>query len=290
MSAAGGPVPLEVRQSWLSDARSHLDAELERVLGDRWRLDGRRRPPRREWVTISDFDVTQPCATRFARPSDDESSPSVTTLVTRALAKLALAEWDGVEPPVRALDRTLATLAEPAWVAEALDELDSAARAAVRASVEAWMADVLSSVRGRSDLRWEVERARVDVPGRSIRLTAACDARLGERLRPTTLLVHSGRVPDEYHDRIVAGFVALVVSFWAQAVPERVRCSTAGTGTTRAVPITPEVLAVAVGRIVDLAAAVAEPETAPLAPGGWCRWCHRLGECEPGQSQLGGST
>ncbi len=277
---------LELRSAWLGAARDRLVDELDRVLGDALRLEGRRRPPWSEWVAISDFDLTGRCAGRFAHPDPDSSPRSATTLLTRALAKLALGAWDGTESPGSALRRVLPTITEPTWVVDALEELDPAARVAVQSSAEAWMADVLTSVRGRRDLRWQVARSRVEVPGRSIRLAAACDARLGDPRRPTTLLVHSGRLPDDAHDAVVAGFVSLVVCFWGRAVPERVRLSSAGTGIARRVVVTPEVLDRGVDRIVELASHRAVPDAAPLTPGGWCRWCHRLEDCTVGRVHL----
>jgi len=272
----------------LAAARADLTAGLDGVLGDRLRSSGGGAGGRPRRVLVRDIDVPGRCPARFAHPEDSVWGDLTTTTATRTLGRLVLRRWEGVGPPARALDDLLARPDElPDWLADGLEPLDPAALAAIRASVLAWVADARTPVRSRTDLVWDGPGGPVDVPGRALRLTARWDARLGPRRSPTTLLVHSPRAADPEVDRLLAGFVALVGCFWSEAVAERVRFSTAGTGTTRAVAVTADVLGAAIERVVELVGHAVEPESAPALAGTWCRWCHRLQDCAVGRGHLG---
>jgi hypothetical protein len=280
------PDPAE-RAELLARARERLQASLDDLLGDRLRAGGR--PPRDPagWVEVRDADVVGRCAARFAHPEPSQWSDLTTVTATRTLGRLVLRERDPSESPDATLDRILAGADDlPAWLANGLEPLDRSAVAAVRASVLAWVADALTPVRGRTDLAWDGTTERVTVPGRAVQLVARWDARLGSRRSPTTLLVHSPRVVDRADDLVAAGFVALVACHHSGVAPERIRFSTAGTGATRAVAITGPVLSSAVERIVELVGHAVEPDRAPITAGRWCRWCHRLDDCEVGRAAV----
>lgn len=280
------PDPAE-RAELLAAARGRLQASLDDLLGDRLRASGRPPRDRAGWIEVRDADMVGRCAARFAHPEPSQWSDLTTITATRTLGRLVLRDRDPSESPDAALDRILAGADDlPAWLANGLEPLDRSATAAVRTSVLAWVADALTAVRGRSDLAWDGATERVTVPGRAVQLVARWDARLGSRRSPTTLLVHSPRVADGADDVVAAGFVALVACHHSGVAPERIRFSTAGTGTTRAVAVTDAVLSSAVERIVELVGHSVEPDRAPFTAGGWCRWCHRLDDCEVGRAAV----
>ena len=275
------------RADLLATARARLQASLDHLLGDRLRAAGRPPRDRAGWIEVRDADVAGRCAARFAHPEPLEWSDLTTVTATRTLGRLVLRSREGTESPDVALDRVLAAADDlPTWLANGLEPLDRSATAAVRASVLAWVADALTSVRGRSDLVWDGATERVTVPGRALQLVARWDARLGSRRSPTTLLVHSPRVAEPDDDLVLAGFVALVACHHSGVAPERIRFATAGTGSTRAVAVTEPVLGAAVDRVVDLVGHAVEPDRAPFTPGGWCRWCHLLDGCDAGRSRV----
>jgi hypothetical protein len=174
----------------------------------------------------------------------------------------------------------------PQWLANGLEPLDRSARAAVAASVTAWALDAVAAVRSRPELIWDGRNQKVNLDPYAVTLSARWDARLGDVRSPTTLLVHSGRVADRDGDEVQAGFVALVACFRGRAVPERVRFSTAGTGQTRAVSITADVLDRAIDRVLELLGHAVAPESAEYVAGRWCSWCHLAADCAAGQRFL----
>ena len=166
------------------------------------------------------------------------------------------------------------------------ETLDRSGRATVAAAAAAWAAGALGAVGGRDDLTWSRQNEMVSVPDRAVRLSGSWDAILGRRRAPSAVLVMSNAPPDTERDRLVAGFTALVVGFGPRVVPDRVRLGSASTGSTRPVAVTPELLAVAVDRVVELVAHRASPDDAPLVPGRWCSHCHLLESCDAGTAHL----
>ena len=277
------------RSQLLSDARSRLTAGAERVLGTRFVAEGRRPRDGAGWLDVTDHALSGRCPARFAHPEPSTFSEFTTTMATRNLGRLVLQRWDGTRPVSDVTDELLARADDlPQWLANGLEPLDRSARAAVVASVTAWALDASTAVRSRPDLIWDGRNQKVDVSPYAITLSARWDARLGDLRSPTTLLVHSGRVADRAMDEVQAGFVALVACFRGRAVPERVRFSTAGTGQTRAVGITAEVLGLAIDRVLELLGHAVAPDDAPLVPGRWCTWCHLADDCDAGQRFLSG--
>lgn len=277
------------RAALLADARARLASGVERVLGDRFVAEGRRPRDGAGWLDVTDHELTGRCPARFAHPEPSVFPEFTTTLATRNLGRFVLRRWDGERPVGDVTDELLGRADDlPQWLANGLEPLDRSGRAALAAAVTAWALDAVTAVRSRPDLIWDGRNQKVDLDPYAVTLSARWDARLGDVREPTTLLVHSGRVADRAVDEVQAGFVALVACFRGRAVPERVRFSTAGTGRTRAVGITPDVLHGAVDRVLELLGHAAAPAEAPVVAGRWCTWCHLAEECEAGQRFLAG--
>jgi hypothetical protein len=88
-----------------------------------------------------------------------------------------------------------------------------------------------------------------------------------------------------------ARFYALVETLARGTPPYRVATYYLDSGTYRKEDVTPDVLAVAVRRTVDGARAMHIVQTEPareldLRPNPLCRFCPRLGECEPGRAHV----
>jgi hypothetical protein len=285
--ASAGSAP--DRSQLLADARARLAAGTERVLGERLVAEGRRPADGSGWFDVTDHSLSGRCPAQFAHPEPSVFSEFTTPMATRNLGRFVLQRWDGSRPvgdvTAELLDRSDDL---PQWLANGLESLDRSARAAVAASVTAWALDAVSAVRSRPDLIWDGRNQKVNLDPYAVTLSARWDARLGDVRAPTTLLVHSGRVADRAVDELQAGFVALVACFRGRAVPERVRFSTAGTGRTRAVGITADVLGRAVDRVLQLLGHAVQPDAAEFVAGRWCTWCHLADECDVGQRFLGG--
>lgn len=281
--------PAADRAQLLAGARAQLAAGMERVLGTRFVAEGRRPRDGAGWLDVTDHALNGRCPARFAHPEPSGFSEFTTTMATRNLGRYVLQQWDGSRPLGEITNSLLDRSDDlPQWLANGLEPLDRSARAAVAASVTAWALDAVTAVRSRPDLIWDGRNQKVDLDPYAVTLSARWDARLGDVRSPTTLLVHSGRVADRAVDEVQAGFVALVACFRGRAVPERVRFSTAGTGGTRAVGITADVLDRAVERVLELVGHAAAPDGAPFVAGRWCSWCHLAEECETGRRHLGG--
>jgi hypothetical protein len=285
--ASAGSAP--DRSQLLADARARLAAGTERVLGERLVAEGRRPADGSGWLDVTDHALTGRCPARFAHPEPSVFSEFTTTMATRNLGRFVLQRWDGSRPVGEVTDELLDCADDlPQWLTNGLEPLDRSARAAMAASVTAWALDAVAAVRSRPDLVWDGRNQKVNLDPYAVTLSARWDARLGDVRSPTTLLVHSGRVADRNGDEVQAGFVALVACFRGRAVPERVRFSTAGTGQTRAVSITADVLDRAIDRVLELLGHAVAPESAEYVAGRWCSWCHLAADCAAGQRFLSG--
>lgn len=292
--AAGSPRPgseepdRTTRIGWATDARERLREALDGALGDRLVREAQESLGWDDWVKVRGYDLGERCLARWAGPDADDYSDNVRTTAKR-FALGALAERRPGESPAVALDRALEDHELwPSGLWTFWQGLDRAGRAAVRAAAVSWAVGALTSIRGRG-VTWvrPSSPAYIRVDGRRIQLHANWDATHGGVAYPTTLVIVTDASPGPL-DRYRAGFAALVAALGRRCVPVRVRHASPTTGTHRAEEVTPSLLELAVDRVVELAAAAAAPDAAPVAPGGWCRYCHLLADCTEGRAAVGG--
>jgi hypothetical protein len=264
-------------------ARDDLVRRLDALLGDRLRLEQKRPRDGAGWVDVSAHDLSVVCPSRWSVAFDDFVVTVPT--VAGAVGRVALRDRRAGEPAGVAVQRVLSSVddldRDAAWFADWYEqELDRAGQAAVRAAATTWASGALAAVGGRP-LSWATRRQLFDVPDRTIRLRAGWDAADGVA-RPDVLLVMSGRAPTDPALELVAGFNALVDGLLRRRVPLRVRIGSAATASTVAFPVTAELLARTVERVVQLVAWRVEADRAPTSPGRWCRDCHLLDVCPDG--------
>jgi hypothetical protein len=272
---------VSARQDLATRARSRLGTALDDLLGDRLRLTEKRPRDGAGWVDVSGHDLSEPCPARWSVPVDDFAE--TTRTVAGAVGRLALRERTEDEAPGAVVDRVLADLVEVDPDAFYLDwylGLDRSAQAAVRAASTTWAVGALRAVGGRR-LVWSPRRQPADVEGRTIRLRGTWDAS-DRRAKPDVLVVMSGRAPADDALPALAGFNALVDGLLRREVVERVRIGSAATATTVAVPVTEDLLGLAIDRVVELVRHRVEPDAAPAVPGAWCRHCPQLDVCPEG--------
>ncbi len=261
-------------------ARDDLVRRLDDLLGERLRLEQKRPRDGAGWVDVSGHDLAAVCPSRWSVAFDDfvVTAPTVAGAVGRA----ALRERRDGESAGAAVDRVLRSVddldRDAAWFAYWYEqELDRSGRAAVRAAATTWAAGALAAVGGRP-LSWATRRQLFDVPERMVRLRAGWDAADGVA-RPDVLVVMSGRAPTDPALELLAGFNALVDGLLRRQVPLRVRVGSAATASTVAFPVTADLLARTVERVVQLVAWRVDADSAPTVPGRWCRDCHLLDVC-----------
>ncbi|UDY34809.1 hypothetical protein [Dermatobacter hominis] len=269
-------------------ARDDLVGRLDALLGDRLRLEQKRPRDGAGWVDVSAHDLALVCPSRWSVPFDDFVVTAATA--AGAIGRVALRERRDGEPVGVAVDRVLTSVddldRDAAWFADWYEqELDRAGRAAVRAAATTWATGALAAVAGRP-LSWATRRQLVDVPERTIRLRANWDASDGVS-RPDVLVVMSARAPSDPALGLLAGFNALADGLLRRQVPARVRVGSPATASTVAFPVTADLLARAVERVVELVRWRAEPDAAPTSPGRWCRDCHLLDVCPDAGASVG---
>lgn len=279
MSSDGGDRTAADRTGLAEAAGARLVERLDALVGEQLRRDGKRTRDGSGWVDVGAHDLAAVCPSRWSVPFDDFVATATT--VAGAIGRTVLRERRDAEPVGAAVARVLAAAddldRDAAWFLDFYEGLDRAGAAAVRAAATTWAVGALGAVRGRA-LVWAPRRQPVDVPGRAIRLKANWDA--SDRVaKPDVLLVMSGRSPTDPELEVVAGFNALVDGLLRHQVPERVRVGSAATASTRAFPVTAELLEVAIERIVELVGWRVDPDSAPLVPGRWCADCHLLDVC-----------
>ena len=276
------------RAELAATARDDLVRRLDDLLGERLRLEQKRPRDGAGWVDVSGHDLAAVCPSQWSVAFDD-FVPSAST-AAGAIGRLALRDRRDGEPIAAAIERLLAAVNEldphTAWFADWYEqELDRSGRAAVRAAATTWAIGALAAVRGKP-LSWVSRRQPYDVPDRMIRLRPNCDATTAGS-RPDVLLVMSGRAPTDPALELVAGFNALVDGLFRRQVPLRVRVGSAATASTVAFPVTADLLARTVERVVQLVAWRVDADSAPTVPGRWCRDCHLLDVCPAAPSPGG---
>ena len=273
------------RRELAGRAAARLGEALDLALGDTFRATAKRPRDGAGWFDVSGHDLAAPCPARWSVAGDDFVLSTRT--VAGALGRLALRERHPDEPPGAAVDRVAGDLfaAEAdAFYIDWFEGLDRAGRAAVRAAATTWAVGALAAVGGR-ELRWQTTRRTCNVADRAVRLRGGCDA-LDRVARPEVLVVITGRALGADAVRVRAGFEALVDGMPRRQTVDRVRMGSAASAVTRAFPVTEELLDAAIGRVAELAAYRAVPDSAPAVPGRWCDDCPQLEVCPEGSALM----
>lgn len=275
----------DARRELANRAAARLGKALDLALGDAFRATTKRPRDGAGWFDVSGHDLAAPCPARWSVAGDDFALSTRT--VAGALGRLALRERHPEEPPGVAVDRVagdLFAVEADAFYIDWYEGLDRAGRAAVRAAATTWAVGALAAVGGRV-LRWQTTRRTCNVADRAVRLRGGCDA-LDRVARPEVLVVITGRALGDDAVRVRAGFEALVDGMPRRQTVDRVRMGSAASAGTRAFPVTEELLDEAIGRVAELAAYRAVPDSAPTVPGRWCGDCAQLEVCPEGSALM----
>lgn len=283
------------RRALATDARARLLESVDAVLGERFRAEPGTRPDiYADGIVVSSFGLLERCARRAAVPADDFVDTVGTARRRVGLAALRQLGDDASSAThlAAAVDEVIEQRTSLSrGLADWIEGLDRAARAAVAAAAFAWAAAVARLVGPSPDIRWAdaSSSSHIDVPGRLVRVTASHDALLGgvvsgERL----LLVADGQ--GGARDRLRAGYLALVRALGTQHAPTRVTLAAPSRGSLERVDVDEQLLALAVDRVAEHVAARALRDAAPATPGRWCGRCHLLELCEEGRAKLVAAT
>ncbi len=223
------------RQVLATDVRERLVDAADAVLGERFRPPPGRRPdPYDDGVVISAHTIGERCPRRATTPALDYVD-SVAT-VRRRIGLLALRRAAVARPPSARSQRSVPTLAAalpdevertladptewPPRLWDWVSSLSPPARAAVSAAVVTWCDGAVRLVGDPDRIVWSdpVRTPRWDLPGRSVALTAAFDARHGTPRAGERLLVLSDATSPSQR-RIRAAHVALVHTLGTRSRP-----------------------------------------------------------------------
>ena len=283
------PTDRETRRLLAGVVRERLVASLSAALGDRLVPERGARPNYYDdGIVVSAFGLLERCPRRAARPAQDFVESVATARRRVGLAALRRI-GDDASPATRvagAVDEVLADRSDLGInLAEWIDQLDRAGRAAVAAGAITWAGSVLRLVGRHPSIRWAdpSSGSSWNVPDRLVRVTASHDALTGsvgtgERL----LAVADG--PGGAGDRLRAGYLALVRSLGLQHTPLRVTLAAPSRGVLERVDVDDALLTLAVDRVVEHVAHRADPDAAPPVPGRWCTHCHLLEVCDEGRA------
>jgi len=288
-AGAAGAADREARRHLAATVRDRLVASLAVVLDDRLVPERGVRPNYYDdGVVVSVFGLLERCPRRAARPAQDFVESVATARRRVGLAALRRI-GDDASPATRvasAVDEVLADRSDLGLnLAEWIDQLDRAGRAAVAAGSTTWAGSVLRLVGRHPSIRWAdpSSGSSWNVPDRLVRVTASHDAltgsvRTGERL----LVVADGA--GGAGDRLRAGYLALVRSLGLQHAPRRITLAAPSRGELVRVEVDDALLTLAVDRVVEHVAYRADPDAAPPVPGRWCNHCHLLEVCDAGRA------
>ncbi len=288
-AAPAGPAEREERWRLASALRERLVASLSEALGDRLVPEPGVRPNYYDdGIVVSPFGLMERCPRRAAHPPQDFVESVATARRRVGLAALRRI-GDDASPATRvagAVDEVLADRSDLGLrLAEWIDQLDRAGRAAVAAGAITWAASVLRLVGRHPSIRWAdpSSGSSWNVPNRLVRVTASHDARMGSVRDGERLLVVADGTGGA-GDRLRAGYVALVRSLGARHTPLRVTLAAPSRGTLERVEVDDALLTLAVDRLVEHVAQRADPAAAPPVPGRWCTHCHLLEVCDEGRA------
>ena len=290
------------RQVLATDVRERLVDAADAVLGERFRPPPGRRPdPYDDGVVISAHTIGERCPRRATTPALDYVD-SVAT-VRRRIGLLALRRAAVARPPSARSQRSVPTLAAalpdevertladptewPPRLWDWVSSLSPPARAAVSAAVVTWCDGAVRLVGDPDRIVWSdpVRTPRWDLPGRSVALTAAFDARHGTPRAGERLLVLSDATSPSQR-RIRAAHVALVHTLGTRRAPVRVTVGSPASGRMSAVEVDAALLTLASDRVVEHLAQQCAADPAPASPGNGCRHCHLLDDCPEGRRHL----
>lgn len=283
------------REALAEHARARLEASVDAVLGERYRPEPGTRPdPYDGGLVVSSFGLLERCARRAAVPAQDYVDTVATTRRRIGLAALRRLEDDA--SPAQDLPSAVTEVIEERTslsrsLADWLEGLDRAGRAAVAASATAWASAVLRIVGRVPGTRWADASAspKVDLPDRLVRLTASHDAERGGLATGERLLLVADSSGGA-RDRLRVGYLALVRSLGRRQAPVRVTLLAPSRGERTAVVVDEALLSLAVDRVAEHLAALAQGEHAPASTGPWCSYCHLLELCDEGRARLASVT
>ena len=279
------------REALAEHARARLEASTDAVLGERYRPEpGTRADPYDGGLVVSGFGLLERCARRAAVPAQDYVDTAATA--RRRIGLAALRRLDDEASPARDLASAVAEVVEERTsvsrsLADWLEGLDRAGRAAVEAAALAWSSSVLRIVGRAPGTRWADPSAssKVDLPDRLVRLTASHDAARGGPATGERLLLVADSSGGA-RDRLRAGHLALVRSLGMRQTPVRVTLLAPSRGERTTVVVDEALLSLAVDRVAEHLAALTLGEHAPATPGPWCTRCHLLELCDEGRARL----
>jgi hypothetical protein len=279
------------RRRLAARSAERLTASLDAVLGDRLRPEPGTRPDYYgDGVVVSAFGLLERCPRRAAHPADDfeDSVSTVRRRVGLAALRRVADDASPAHDVATAVDEVLTERSDLSRsLADWVEQLDRAGRAAVAAGAITWAAAVLRLVGPSTAVRWAdaSSSSHWNVPDRLVRVTATHDAVLGgvvsgERL----LLVADGAGGPS--DRLRAAYLALVRSLGTQHAPVRVTLAAPSRGAMTRVDVDEPLLDLAVDRVAEHLAVRADPPTAPPVVGPWCPSCHLLDLCDEGRAHV----
>ena len=291
------------RQALATDVRERLVDAADAVLGERFRPPPGQRPdPYDDGVVISAHAIGERCPRRATNPAQDYVDSVFTA--RRRIGLLALRRAAVARTPASQSQRSMPTLAAalPEAVEQTLADptqwpprlwdwvssLSPPAQAAVSAAVVTWCDGAVRLVGDSDRIVWSdpIRTPRFDLPGRSVALTAAFDARHGTPRAGERLLVLSDATSPSQR-RIRAAHVALVHTLGTRRAPVRVTVGSPAAGRMSAVEVDAALLTLAADRVVEHLAQHCAAGPAPAVPGSGCRHCHLLDDCPEGRRLLG---
>ena len=296
------PGDRDQRRALANVATTRLVDTLGAVLGDRLVPRSGERPDYfRDGVSLDAHAVLERCPRRAAHPPDDYQDQVATVrrriglMVLRRLGTDASAgdpQWHARSPESVA-DATAHVMSAredwPTGLRRWVDELDRGGLAAVHAAVVTWSHGAWRAVGGRRDgIVWSdpAQPSKWNVPGRLVQLRGSVDATSGSVVRGEKLLVLRDALPGPA-DRLRAGYLGLWRSVGTGCAPVRVTIASPATGQREQLPVTSELLDLAVDRVVEVVGHRADPDRAPAVVGRGCRHCHLLDVCDEGGAHVG---
>lgn len=151
-----------------------------------------------------------------------------------------------------------------------------------------WCHGASRVVGGRRDgIVWSdpAQPSKWNVPGRLVQLRGSVDATSGSVVRGEKLLVLRDAAPGAA-DRLRAGYLGLWRSAGTGCAPVRVTLASPASGRREQLPVTAELLDLAVDRVVEVVGHHADPDHAPPSVGRGCRHCHLLDLCDEGTAHV----